>query len=82
MLASQAAEAMDDYRSLDGEAERVLRRERECLARVDDRGSGDATDSVGHGLLKRVWRASALLVYKLKWKGRIMVIRQPFEEAV
>ena len=37
--------------ALDGEAERVLGRERECLAGVDHRGDGDAADGVGHGVL-------------------------------
>ena len=35
---------MHDHRALDGEAERVLRGERECLAGVDHRGDGDAAD--------------------------------------
>jgi hypothetical protein len=40
---------VDDHRALDGEAERVLGRERECLAAgVDHRGDGDAADGVGH----------------------------------
>lgn len=41
---------MHDHRVLDGEAERVLRGERECLAGVDHRGNGDAADGVGHDL--------------------------------
>ena len=49
LLGVEAAEAVDDHRALDGEAERVLRRERKCLAGVDHRGDGDATDGVGHG---------------------------------
>jgi len=46
LLGVEAAEAMHDHRALDGEAERVLRGERECLAGVDHRGDGDAADLV------------------------------------
>ena len=49
LLGVEAAEAVHDHRALDGEAERVLRGERECLAGVDHRGDGDAADGVGHG---------------------------------
>jgi hypothetical protein len=41
---------MHDHRAFDGEAERVLRGERECLAGADHRGGGDAADGVGHGV--------------------------------
>ena len=50
LLGVERAEAMHDHRALDGEAERVLGRERECLAGVDHRGDGDAADGVGHGV--------------------------------
>src|ERR1039457_2320848 len=48
LLGVEAAEAMHDHRAFDGEAERVLRGEWECLAGVDHRGDGDAADGVGH----------------------------------
>ena len=53
LLRVEAAEAVHDHRALDGEAERVLRGERECLAGVDHRGDGDAADGVGHELIER-----------------------------
>jgi hypothetical protein len=53
LLGVKAAEAVDDHRALDGEAEGVLRGERECLAGVDHRGDGGAADGVWHGLLER-----------------------------
>jgi hypothetical protein len=37
---------MHDHRAFDGEAERVLRGEWECLAGVDHRGDGDPSDLV------------------------------------
>lgn len=46
LLGIEAAEAVDVHRALDREAERVLRDERECLAGVDHRGDGEATDGV------------------------------------
>jgi hypothetical protein len=39
---------MHDYLALNGESERVLRRERECLAGVDHCGVGDPTNCVRH----------------------------------
>jgi hypothetical protein len=50
LLGIEAAEAMHDHRTLDGEAERVSRGKRECLARVDHRWDGDAAYGVGHGV--------------------------------
>jgi hypothetical protein len=52
LLGVEAAEAVHDHRALNGEAERVLRSERECLAGVDHRGDGDAADGIGHSLLR------------------------------
>jgi hypothetical protein len=49
LLGVEAAEAMHDHRVLDGEAERVSRNERECLAGIDHCGDGDAAYGVGHG---------------------------------
>jgi hypothetical protein len=48
LLGVEAAEAVDDHRALDGEAEPVLRGERKCLAGIYNRGDGDAADGVGH----------------------------------
>jgi hypothetical protein len=52
LLRVEAAEAMHDHRTFDGEAERVLRGERECLAGVDHRGDGNTADGIGHGWWK------------------------------
>jgi len=49
-LRVEAAEAVNDHRALDGEAEPVLRGERERLAGVNCRRDDDAADGVGHGL--------------------------------
>jgi hypothetical protein len=54
LLGVERAEAMHDHRALDGEAEGVLRGERECLAGVDHRGDGDAADGVWHLGFNRV----------------------------
>jgi hypothetical protein len=48
LLGVEAAEAMHDHRAFDGEAEGVLRGERECLAGVDHRGDGDPADGIWH----------------------------------
>ena len=67
---------MDDHRALDGEAEWVLRGERECLAGVDHRGDGDAADGVGHGC-----GLSAAGQTRIYWNGPFKMQLEPPAEA-